>query len=475
MCASTAAIDRTSYSGNPGGSALFWRQLLALVDEGRVVPVIGPDAIVVDGPEGPEPITCLLARRVEILLELESTSSHPTLHDVACRWIKVAGTQRIADVYSAVRLALDEQPILVPPTLRKLAAIRAFDLFVSTTPDDLIRRAIDDERFGGERITKRFAYSPDSVQDLPAPVRQLDAPVVYHLLGRASTVPDFVVTEEDTLEFVHSLQSENRRPNRLLDELRSRSLLILGSGYAGWLARFFLRIARGERIFLARSKTEVVADARALSDTELLAFLSQFSAQTRVFGSTVDFVGELFERWQEYVASKPGGPAGRHSGTFSAKPDEREHAIFISYASEDRDAALALASALRVAKLPVWLDQQGRLEGGDDYELKIRRSIEAACLFVPVLSPNILTPQRRFFRQEWSIAGEVARRAAETMPFIVPVRIGDVPPDSAGIPDHIRRASWIDARPSGEDRFDTTVQRLRELYRQYLLTLRGGV
>jgi hypothetical protein len=362
--------DREHFvSAQSGASPLFWRQLLALIDERRVVPIVGPDASLVDGPAGPEPVTCAIARRVETLLELEPTTQ-PTLHSVAARWLATAGPQRIADVYGAVKLALDDQPFPVPDTLRKLARIRAFDLFVTTTPDDLLRRAIDEERFGGRPVTQLFAYSPETVQDLPAPLAQLGTPAIYHLLGRASTVPDFVVTEEDTLEFVHSLQSENRRPNRLLDELRAHSLLILGSGYSGWLARFFLRAARGERILLARSKTDVIADARALRDDELTAFLQHFSAQTRIFGGgAAEFVDELSERWEAHVAeTAQAAPATSAAAPASDDPDSgSDHAIFVSYASEDRDTALALAGAIGAAKLPVWLDRRGGLEGGDDY------------------------------------------------------------------------------------------------------------
>jgi hypothetical protein len=461
-------------NASSGASPLFWRQLLALIDERRVVPIVGPDAVLVDGPNGLEPVTTAIARRVQVLLELEPADPAPTLHSVASRWLTAAGAQRIADVYGAVRLALDERPFAIPDALRKLASIRPFDLFVTTTPDDLLRRAVDEERFGGRPLTQVFAYSPDNVQDLPAHLRQLGGPAIYQLLGRASSVPDFVVTEEDTLEFVHSLQSENRRPNRLLDELRGRSLIVLGSGYSGWLARFFLRAARGERILLARSKTDVIADARAVSDDELTAFLRQFSAQTKIFGGAAEFIDELYDRWQSHrppAASEP-RVASQPAATNGDDGAAGDHAIFVSYASEDRETALALAGALEAAKLPVWLDRKGGLEGGDDYELKIRRQIEEASLFVPLLSPHVLTRQRRFFRLEWSVAGEVSRRAAETLPFVVPVRVGRVPSDAEEVPEHIRRAHWIDATDGRG--FDAVVLRLRELYREYVLSMRGA-
>src|SRR5260221_5246769 len=46
---------------------------------------------------------------------------------------------------------------------------------------------------------------------------------LFRSLGRASKVRPYVVTEEDTLEFVHALQSDTRSPKLLLDGLGSHS------------------------------------------------------------------------------------------------------------------------------------------------------------------------------------------------------------------------------------------------------------
>jgi hypothetical protein len=54
--------------------------------------------------------------------------------------------------------------------------------------------------------------------------------VVFHLFGKTSSSPDFVICDEDMLEFVHALQDKQRQPDRLFDELRSKHLLILGCG-----------------------------------------------------------------------------------------------------------------------------------------------------------------------------------------------------------------------------------------------------
>jgi hypothetical protein len=290
---------------------------------------------------------------------------------------------------------------------------------------------------------------------------------VYHLLGRVSAISDYVVTEEDTLEFVHSLQSENRRPTLLLDELRSHSLLLIGSGYSDWLMRFFLRIGNRERLLLARSKSDILVDARARDDAALAGFLRYFGGQTRMFmGDTAGFIDELAERWAEACPTPSSEPA---SVPAPAAASRGEHPIFISYASEDRDAAFQLHDALRAANLPVWLDQGGGLQGGVDYEQEIEARIRGASLFTPLLSRNVLKPERRFFRLEWNEALDESRRVAANQAFIVPICLDDVPPDAEQIPPRLRQLHWL--RPAGGRDFGPAVQRLRELYREFQLTL----
>jgi TIR domain len=205
-------------------------------------------------------------------------------------------------------------------------------------------------------------------------------------------------------------------------------------------------------------------------DAELTQFLRHFSTQTKIFpGGAIEFIDELAARWEEHQAVQ----AASASAAAAPEPPESEEvaedAIFVSYASEDAATANALVTALRAAGLPVWLDKAGGLQGGDDYEAKIRMRIETASLFVPLLSPNVLTPQRRFFRLEWAHAIEVAKRGVLT--YIVPVRTGDVLPNSPLLPQEIRDLHWLDAQGGV---FDETVQRLRTLYREYRLAMRGA-
>jgi hypothetical protein len=454
----------TSVQPAPGRAKVAWSQLEGLLAKRNVIPVIGSDVVVVDGELGKRPLTDYIAKDVAETLELDQGwNETTTLNDVACR--ALASNMPIDDVYTAVKDSLESHPFEPPESLRKLARINAFTLFVTTTFDDLLKRAIDIERFGGEDKTAVYAYSPEQVEDIPDAVDRL-RPSVYHLLGRASKVRPYVVTEEDTLEFVHALQSDMRSPKLLLDGLGSHSLLIIGSGYSDWLARFFLRVTKRERLLLARRKTDFVADARMRDETGLKSFLKQFNAGTKVFEiDAPEFIDELVERWEK-IAGAAHAPAPQTRGS-----NNEEHNIFISYAHEDSPDAKALASALRNLGVPVWLDkpvgydEPGGLIGGDKFPDKIAAQIRAAALFVPLLSRNVETVDKRFFRREWGIALDTAVEASDAAAYISPVRLDDVSQTSPHIPPGFKQGlHWEDIGASGVER---VALNLRDAYRNY--------
>jgi hypothetical protein len=61
---------------------------------------------------------------------------------------------------------------------------------------------------------------------------------------------------------------------------------------------------------------------------------------------------------------------------------EPSHAIFLSYASQDAEAAQRICEALRVAGIEVWFDQSA-LRGGDVWDQTIRKQIKSCALFIP--------------------------------------------------------------------------------------------
>jgi hypothetical protein len=84
-------------------------------------------------------------------------------------------------------------------------------------------------------------------------------------------------------------------------------------------------------------------------------------------------------------------------------------AIFISYTSQDAEAARRICESLQDAGIEVWLDRS-ELRGGDAWDSAIRKQIKACALFLLVISANTSARSEGYFRLEWKLA--VDRRRA---------------------------------------------------------------
>jgi len=437
-----------------------------------VIPIVGAELLTVpDGAGGEAPLMRILAQRLAERLRVpaEEFTGDDALHQVVCRYLQRGG--RREEVYPRLRNLLKELAPPVPAVLRELARIRHFDLFVTTTFDSLLAQALDEVRHGGAPRTTSLAYSPNHNQDLPAEARRGGAPTVFHLLGRMSASPDYVITEEDTLEFFTSMQSESKRPNVLFDELKSSHLLLIGNTFPDWLARFFIRIAKSGRLSLQREELEIIADRSMTHDPKLVLFLRNFSYRTQLFeqGNAADFVRELSARYRE---RHPEPAAGGPSPAAAAAPtngaangaEMQPGAVFLSYASQDAAAVGKLRDALDAAGIEVWFDQR-HLEGGDDFDQQIKRNIRACSLFVPVISASTQARHEGYFRLEWTLAVERAKLIAETVPFILPVAIDPVPETAALVPERFLQVQWT-RLPGGAPTSDF-VDRMVRLIRDF--------
>ncbi len=226
---------------------------------------------------------------------------------MVCWFLSARG--RREEAYVRLRSIIKEANFEPPPALRHLAAITDFDLFVSTTFDPLLENAINLERFDGAPSTDVLSYAPNRVADLPTERDRLQRPVVYHLFGKVSASPTYVISDEDLLEFICALQSEHLAPEKLFHELEHNHLLFIGSNFTNWLARLFLRMAKRQRLSDPRDVGEVLADDHTSQDERLMSFLQQVSVRTRIYIGAERFVEELHERWQ--ARRKPAAAACR--------------------------------------------------------------------------------------------------------------------------------------------------------------------
>ena len=116
-------------------------------------------------------------------------------------------------------------------------------------------------------------------------------------------------------------------------------------------------------------------------------------------------------------------------------------AIFLSYASQDAEAARRICDALRAAGLDVWFDQSA-LRGGDAWDASIRRQIKECALFVPVISANTQARVEGYFRREWNLASIRTLDMADDQAFLLPVVIDATVDISARVPEKFREVQW---------------------------------
>jgi hypothetical protein len=437
-----------------------WDDLLNYIEEHRVIPIIGPDLLRVQTDSGLRPLYVWLAEKLATRLSVNPAElPQPlTLNDVMCSYLGQRG--RREEAYTRLRSIMREVQFEPPMALRQLAQITDFDLFVTTTFDPLLENAVNLERYGGQPSTEVIAYSPNRVADLPSERGDLRRSVVYHLLGRLSASPTYVLSDEDMLEFICALQSEHLTPEKLFHELEHNHLLLIGSDFSNWLARLFLRMAKRKRLSDPRDVTEVFADDHTLKDERLVAFLQQVSVRTRVYGGAESFVAELPQRWSARQRPVQASSSNAPQRFLPPAREMPENAIFISYAREDMPAVQRLKAGMDAAGLTTWFDLD-RLEGGDDYDRKIHANIARCSFFVPVISATTQRRHEAYFRREWSYAVDRARNIAEGAVFILPVCIDDTPETTALVPEHFKAVHMT--RLAGGEPTPEFLRRLQEL------------
>jgi hypothetical protein len=128
--------------------------------------------------------------------------------------------------------------------------------------------------------------------------------------------------------------------------------------------------------------------------------------------------------------------------------NDQSKAVFLSYASQDADAARRIAETLRAADVEVWFDQS-ELVGGDQWDAKIRGQISSCALFVPVISAATQARPEGYFRLEWKLAVDRSHLMSDDHPFFLPVVIDDTTDAAARVPARFRERQWT-RLPSGE-------------------------
>ena len=151
---------------------------------------------------------------------------------------------------------------------------------------------------------------------------------------------------------------------------------------------------------------------------------------------------------------------GASQSTGDSQPSTAKGAVFLSYASQDVEAAQRICEALRAAGIEVWFDQS-ELRGGDAWDRSIRQHIRECGLFVPVISAHSDARREGYFRREWKLAVDRTHDMSERVAFLVPVVVDDTSDSLADVPDRFREVQWT--RLPGGKTPPAFVERVRRL------------
>jgi hypothetical protein len=117
-------------------------------------------------------------------------------------------------------------------------------------------------------------------------------------------------------------------------------------------------------------------------------------------------------------------------------------AVFLSYASQDAEAAQRLCNALRAAGIEVWFDRT-ELRGGDAWDQKIRQQIRDCMLFLPIISKSTQARTEGYFRLEWRLADQRTHLMGRSRAFLVPICVDSAPEKDADVPDSFSATQWM--------------------------------
>jgi hypothetical protein len=414
----------------------------AVVDQiliGKVVPIVGPALTLIRRDGQDVPLYQYLADRLIALLSPAAAASlaDKGLSHVAARYSREGGNP-----YSKIYRILLDTPFEIASPLLQLAAIPQFKFLITTTIDPLLARAVDQSR-GGNAATQELYYAPSaSAKDLNTKaIAELAAPVVFHMFGQASPAyNEWVLTEEDQLEFVLQMPTKFSLLNNISDALKENNLLFIGCHFPEWITPFMVRNAKGQKLSMPRlsNQIEVLIDERMAEDDDLVVF-RDFSSSTKIFPQrSVDFVAALCRSLAK-IAPTAGAPPKPPSTSEVGRM--KSGSIFISYIRTDEPAARRLRDFLASNNLDVWLDQT-KLGPGDKWEPTIKSEIDDCSYFLPIISDSsrLLDGNHRV---EWNMARSRVTRMADEIPFIIPVAIDGTPVEAPYIPTEFRAANWV--------------------------------
>src|SRR5271166_2664084 len=408
----------------------FWIDLLARIHEGEVVPVVGPGAVTFG--RGDELLYPWLGQRLPVELDPPLAFDKPPRDLQEVVDAQRAKGQPIDRIYRHLHKIVENPDLRPGTTLAAIAAVEGFQLFISTTFDPLLPRAVESASPGGKPEERRGASSlRGPCPDLPLELANMQKPeqrYVYQILGRTQPYRDFVVWDDDMFRFLLRLDQQLPLLPKLSEALQKSHFLVLGLSFADWLLRFFVQVVKHQPLSeLAGSELFVFERLDPAERDKVVIYFSRLTKRIRVLPTDpIELISELYRRWRKKYPAPVGDPY------FMNKAHREKHrargCIFVSYASPDLEIACYVVSQLQKAGCLVWFDKE-QLQPGEDWEEELRKAVEERCgLFLSIISDHTAVRLEGYDIFERKLAGKRREKLADNAIFYLPLRIDNGEP-----------------------------------------------
>ena len=420
----------------------LWDKLTQYIIEGKVIPVIGPELLLVNNVSINKFIIDGLGRKLGMKKSPNSFSEI-----VYSQEYKSVFGKRDIDrdrIYHLVNKIMIRTKFPATPQLERLLSVRQFPFVITTSFAPIVEQTMY-KIWKDELHVMRFNNNPAENDDIKTSA-DLRKPTIYYMFGKVCEgVKKYVLTDTDMLDYVSSWLSNDSKahPKTLCNELKDKYLLMLGNNYSNWLFRF---------IWYSMRKANLSQGLLAYDtlDEQLIDFLERAETFTRQNTSEVI----------EQIISRLGEKLNKNELTRFNKPEENID-VFISYSRSDSDIAKKLYESLTAQGKRVWYDRNNLTDGGNFME-EINKAIKTAKYFVPILSENVTKEKKdsHVYRNEWDTAITVATSMGRT--FIIPVVETGLDFYKAAIPEKMQQHNAIFfSRIEGVD--DVTVKIIHKI------------
>lgn len=325
------------------------------------------------------------------------------------------------------------------PLIFKLLSRRYFRLVLTTTYDHYVEhmmyKAWTDDGDTEEDVRKKVRilniFEEKEKKDLnPNEVTYNDLqPTLYYIFGKAEEGKDFTVTENDAMKVTKKWMNEAEAPRELLNYLKDKTIIALGTKFDDWLFRFFWFSLHRDDKDLRNGRVAISLSDLSETERNLKRYLKKQKIDNPNFEELISLILNNYEE---------------HERKFMSQNARDAADIFISYRSRSYESVKHLFYAMYESlnncdmHTKIWFDRntfdENGLNPGADYTERIINAINSTRIFVPVISKSVVDVLESdepidnfYFLKEWQQALSRQTLQNKKLPLaIIPICIDGV-------------------------------------------------